>query len=460
MKESNSLHQFLYYSKWGSLFIIIGFLMQINVMAQNKSPMTFLNDEDLGFLKDLTTAVFDSSKIYPGQQIHKDFGPNNTGGILIRPGGRDCYPSFWIRDYTMSLESGLVSQEEQRHMLLLTASTQCNQTWITKNGSLVPNGAIPDHIRIDDMLPIFFPGTYSYEEQGISKYGMTPPYSDQFFFIHMAWYYIKNTLDVNVLLNEINGMCLIDRLELAFKVPPSGTNSLVYTTSGFRGVDFGFRDAQTITGHLCYPSILKYRAANEIAELYTILDKPDKASFYQNIATDIKKYIPIVFMDKRGMLKASTGKSQQGDVWSTALAVYLSVLDDDLLQKSCKILTQAYKEGTLTYKGNIRHILTTDDFDTTTAWEYSISKKNIYQNGSYWGTPTGWVCYAIAQIDLKSAQRLAKEYVDDLRETDFREGRDFGGPYECFHPESGNLQNPVYLTTVSCPYSVFKNAIE
>ena len=161
-------------------------------------------------------------------------------------------------------------------------------------------------------------------------------------------------------------------------------------------------------------------------------------------------------MDKRGLLKASTDRSQQYDVWSTALAVYLNVLDAELLHPSCETLTQAYKEKTLAFKGNIRHILTTDDFDKTTAWEYSEAKKNTYQNGAYWGTATGWVCYAIAQVDLKSAQCLAKEYVDNLRETDFRKGEEFGGPYECFHPETGNLQNPIYLTTVSCSYSVFR----
>ena len=106
-------------------------------------------------------------------------------------------------------------------------------------------------------------------------------------------------------------MALIDRLELAFKVPPAGTNQLVYTTSDFRGVDFGFRDAVEITGYLCYPSILKYRAANELADLYTILNKPNKVLFYQNIAAKIKKSIPEVFMDKRGLLKASTDRSQR-----------------------------------------------------------------------------------------------------------------------------------------------------
>jgi len=424
--------------------------------AQDNAHKKLLNKNDLEFLKKLTADVMEQSRIYPGQKASEEFGPNNTDGILIRPGGRDCYPSFWIRDYAMSLESGFVTPEEQKHMLFLTASTQCNQTWITKNGGMIPYGAIADHIRIDDILPIFYPGTFSYEDQGTGEWGIFPPYSDQFFFIHMAWYYLNSTNDKSILLEEIRGMALIDRMELAFKVPPAGTNHLVYTSADLRGVDFGFRDVMEITGYLCLPSIFKYRSANELAEMFTILGKTDKAAAYRNIAAEIKHNIPEVFMDHRGMLKASTGKSQQADVWSTALGVYLNILDGESSEKSCETLAGAYRKGTLSYKGNIRHILTTDDFDETTAWEFSLAAKNTYQNGAYWGTPTGWVCFAIAQVDLKSAKKLAREFVEDLQDTDFRKGEDFGGPYECFHPETGNLQNPVYLTTVSCPYAVFK----
>ncbi|WP_459076856.1 hypothetical protein [Arenibacter sp. M-2] len=84
-----------------------------------------------------------------------------------------------------------------------------------------------------------------------------------------------------------------------------------------------------------------------------------------------------------------------------------------------------------------------------------MAQKNTYQNGAYWGTPTGWVCYAIAKTNFKLAQKLAKEFIDDLRENDFRKGLEYGAPYECFHP-SGHRQNPLYMTTVSCPLAAFK----
>ena len=166
--------------------LLLNIIFVITLFGQAKNGTSkYLSDRDLSFLKKLTKDVMESSRIYQGKTISDEFGANNSGGVLIRPGGRDCYPAFWIRDYAMSLESGFVTKEEQKHMLQLTASKQCDQTWITKAGSMVPLGAIADHIRIDDGKPIFYPGTYDYNGQGGKTWGMVPPYGDQYFFIHI-----------------------------------------------------------------------------------------------------------------------------------------------------------------------------------------------------------------------------------------------------------------------------------
>ena len=164
------------------LFLVCG-----NIFAQNIPQKDFLSKEDFEFLKDLTKDVLESSKLYHGQRISEKHGPNNTGGILIRSGGRNAYPFFLIRDYARSLDCGSVSPEDQKHMLFLTASIQCDQTWITKGGNMVPYGAIADRVRIDDKLPIYFPRASDYIKQGhSSKFGKIPPISDQFYFIHMG----------------------------------------------------------------------------------------------------------------------------------------------------------------------------------------------------------------------------------------------------------------------------------
>jgi len=440
--------------------LFISFLCSISASLSAQNQLGLINKTDFDFLQDMTKVIIDSSRILPGQNISSSFGPNNLGITLIRPGARDAYPSFWIRDYAMSIETGFISLEEQKNMLLLTAVTQCDQTWITKGGAMVPRGAIADHIRIDDGLPIYYPGTYDYVEQGDGRFGLMPPYCDQYFFIHMAQQYISQAHDEKILLEEIKSIRLIDRLENAFTVPPSNSeNQLVYTNDSFRGVDFGFRDAIIITGNLCLSSILKYKAALELSNCFTLIHQKQKSAYYLDIAQKIKSSIGPVFQNEKGMLKSSTGKSQQADVWATALAIYYDMLDREQTTKASRALSMGYKAGSLSYHGNIRHVMTSDDFSKETMWEVSLAEKNTYQNGAYWGTPVGWVCYAMAKTDMSSAKQLAAEYIDDLKLHDFRKGGEEGAPFECF-TSNGGQQNPLYMTTVASPYIVFKKMTE
>lgn len=434
------------------LFFAILLLPCTLVHGQQKN---ILDANDLTFLEQMVKDVMEASRIYPGQKISKDFGPNQTEGILIRPGGRTSYPAFWIRDYAMSIETGYVSEKEQKHMLELTANTQSDILIRTKWGTSIPKGSIADHIRIDDGKPIYFPGTYSFENQGEKKWGMQPPFCDQFFFIQMAYFYVKSFSQTAQLTNEIKGVKLIDRLEMAYQMPPSDTRShLVQVDESNRGVDFGFRDAIYITGKLCYASLLKYQAAKQLAYLYGKMGNKSKALRYQQEANILKISINRTFIDAGGMLRASTGISAQADVWATSLAINLGVLSGQSRLKAAQYLRDAYLKGELSQKGNIRHIVKSDDFSASTAWEKSVVPVNAYQNGAYWGTPVAWVCQAIAYVDFQSAQKLAKEYIQELRQGDFRKGESYGSPWECFNDKL--TQNPVYLTSVAVPFIIFK----
>ena len=59
---------------------------------------------------------------------------------------------------------------------------------------------------------------------------------------------------------------------------------------------------------------------------------------------------------------------------------------------------------------------------------------------------------AIAKHDAQAASALFEEYFDELRTNDFRKGADFDAPYECVGVDN-HIENPVYLTTVACPYA-------
>ncbi len=413
-------------------------------------------DQAMRFLRGLTADVLEASRVYPGQSV-AGFGPNTTGGTLIRPGGRDCYPSYWIRDFAMSLECGLVSPSEIEHALLLTARCQQAADWHTSSGSLVPRGAIADHITFDGK-PIFFPGTMDYEQQG-QPWGYYPSLDDHYFFVDIAWQLIVSNDRLDLLGRQIDEIDLLTRLDWAFAVPAiDPDNQLVYCDEAQRGVSFGFTDIVVHTGYLLFCSLLRFRAAGQLAQLHELAGAEQSAQAYRTLADTAAAHIGQTFALDSGLLKASTGKSAQPDVWGSAFAVYCGLGDDQQRQTLCSALATALREGTIAWRGNIRHVPTDCDFSDHSAWEQVVGQraKNRYQNGAYWNTPTGWVCYAVAQVDEAAAQRLALDYVEELREGDFRQGEAFGAPYECIHPEDDHRQNPVYLTSTTCPLAAFR----
>ena len=359
----------------------------------------------------------------------------------------------------MSLGSGCITVDEQRHALLLTATHQQDTEWQLPSGSVVPPGAIADHISFGGK-PIFYPGTIEdYEGQGGPNWGKLPCLDDHYYFIHMATVYVRETRDTAILNSDVRGTTLLTRLERAFAVPPSRPDTgLVYADPNERGITFGFVDTVTHTGELLFCSVLKYRAAEQLRALLLQLQRREDATRYRAVAEGLKQAIARTFALPSGLLRASTGTSAQPDVWGTAFAVYVGALPPGLERKACEALRQSYREGAIAWRGMIRHVPTTADFSATTAWEKALVRKNRYQNGAYWPTATGWVCYAIAQVDREAAARLARDYVAMMREDDFRKGPDHGAPWECMHPDGNHRQNPVYMTSVTCPLAAFRRA--
>lgn len=434
-----------------------------------------LSIEQALFLSQLAADVVGACRIAPGevltgygpesQSLRRGegrwpvpaYGPNATGGALYRPGGRACYPAFWIRDYAMSLASGLITVEDRRHALLLTAHCQPLDDWRTPSRSLVPRGSVPDHITLDGK-PIYFPGTVDdYENQG-GIWGYRPPLDNQYFFVAMAWDLVFEGGSRTTLTQPVGEITLLDRLDLAFSVPDACSESgLVRCDEQTRGVSFGFTDAVIHTGDLLFCSLLRHQAARQMAQLYALAGEPSRADDYADIAETISAHLCRVFAHESGLLRASSGKSAQPDVWGSAFAVYVGALPPAEAECVCRALLDAHRRGTISYQGNIRHVPTDADYSATSAWEETLGvPHNRYQNGAYWGTPTGWVAYALAQVDPDAALELATAYITELQVNDYRRTEEVGSPLECFHPEGDYAQNPVYMTSVTCPLAAFK----
>lgn len=419
------------------------------------APPEVVSGDDLEWLRALALDTLEASRVRPGE-IVAGVGPNTSGAVLIRPGGRAAYPAFWIRDYAMSLESGVVPPEEQRHAIAVTAAHQVDQLVTLPSGSTLPAGSIPDHVSFGG-VPIYFPGILEeYDRQGGENWGMIPCLDDQFFFIHMVSRYQWPARDPALLREQFNGKPLFARLEAAYVMPPHDPETgLVRVDASNRGVNFGFFDTVCHTGDLFFCSVLKWRAAREMAELAPLADSPDRAGHYREEMERLAAALPRVFQREDGWFSGSTGSSAQPDVWGTAFAVYTGAVTGEPAQRACAVLAKALRDGTIAWEGGIRHVPTDMDYSSKSAWEKCLAAKNTYQNGAYWDTPVGWVAFAAAQADPDAAKALAGAYFQQLREDDFRKGDAFGAPWECRHAEKNHRQNPVYLTSVTAPLAAF-----
>ena len=420
-----------------------------------------LPKDDLAFLRDMTRDVVEASRVPPGSNGGGRWPLTNTCGFALITPGKDTYTAYWVRDFSMAVDSGFVTAEELRNHLLLTCKAQNGPADLAlANGLHVPAWAIPDHINYDGR-PSFYPGTYSSgHDQGAGACGRVPPIDDHYEFVHIAYTYWKVAHDVGPFSVEVNGTTVFERLERAFASPTTDPKTgLAQTTEADRAVGFGFCDGETHTGKLLFASLLRYRAAGELAELAKALGHRERVAAYRQVQKILRPNLARTFADpagKDGWLRASTGLSGQPDVWGTLFALHLGVLDRAQASAARKTVADALRRGTITLEGGVRQVPTDRDFSKTTAWERSMCAVNTYQNGGYWHTASGWLIGALWKSDRALALQVFSEMLAHLRAQDYRKGAGHGAPWEVYGPNGKGRQNAVYMASVALPYGILK----
>ena len=430
-----------------------------------------MTPDQQSFLRDLTLASIQSATIPAGstfagklpEQDGFSTPVNLLGFDAIRPGGRDCYPSIWTQDFTMSYSSGLISRASGQSHLELIASTQNGpENRLLDLEAVVPAWAIADHINLDGSA-VFFPGTYSSgSDQGGEPFGLRPPANNHFDFIWLAWLrWHEEGATAEFLLTTYAGVPLIDRLRHAFSaVETDATNGLVHTVAECRFVGIIFCDTIYMTGHLLMASLERYRAALQLAEMCaTLLDFPAE-KYYTGQARLIVNAVPQVFSalpTHGGWLRACNGISGQADVWATFYALFLGILPEELTNAALAEIRKALAAGTIELQGAFRHVPTDRDASPHTAWARGITVHNTYQNGAFWHTPTGWAVHVLRKTDPLLAEAVLDRYLAALRAEDFRKGAEFNAPWENIGREPAAFQNPVFLPSVTLPYAILTN---
>jgi hypothetical protein len=362
----------------------------------------------------------------------------------------------------MSIDSGFITAEEILNHLRLTARTQNgSECRNLKNGLQIPPFAIADHILFNG-LPVFYPGTWGTgDDQGDGGCGHLPPVDDHYEFVHIAYYLMVLTGKIDFLNEVIDGRTILERLTLAFESPESDKETgMVTTRTGRRAVGFGFCDTIHLAGAMLFPSILRYRAAAELAAITEKIGDKAASKKYLHIGDQIRKNLPQVFKDPEageGWLIAATECCRQPDVWGTIYAIYMNLLEGEVEAKALKTILDRITDGSIICEGALRHVPVGRDYSSQSAWEKTLGIPiNQYQNGAFWHTPIGWLIAVLAKHNPKLANKIFKEYIASLKADDFRKDETHGSPWECFYRPANWQQNPVYMASVALPYSALK----
>jgi len=365
------------------------------------------------------------------------------------PGGDDKYPAFWIRDAVMQCRSGFVSREEMERMLNITLFYQNGpQLRELENGLRVLPWAIADHIilpglgikEFQETHPVgavFYPGSYSSgNNQGTGDYGNRPADDDIYEAIELTRLIIEQCPegDVAGFLNRIvAGESVIDRLHNGFQAMPVDENSGLCRNRPEDWSASNFHDALRPMGLIALTSVLRFRAAVTMERFYCLLENKTLAEAYDQTAQKIADSVSTRLLQENAWIHLATEVDRQPDVWATAMAVYYGLLSEELCEKTCRAMLEAYQDGlTVNYSGYLRHTLTTADvIPGAQVWEHGTfgGQYGTYQGGGYWPQPLGYYVHALGRVDETAAIKLAETFIRHTRQLEQE-----GAPFEWINP--------------------------
>ena len=386
--------------------------------------------------------------------VETRFGGEEKTSRLLLPCGDLKYPSFWVRDCVMSCLSGLVDDDAVREYLEGFASYGQNgpETRRLKNGLEVPPWAVCDHLNYNGR-PVWYPGTYADgEDQGDGSFGVLPPLDDNYWFVLLAAWYVNRSGDREILRKTFSGVTLIERLGRAwegYSVDPE--TELCFSEDARYAVDWGFTDTVQKSGKLLFSSVQRFHAGHALGMLLDDCGQRRRAREVLSRTERLRRSIVEAFsVPGQGWLRSSTGICGQNDVWGTLFALWCGVPDEDLSRRIVRDAAEAYRNGTdAVLHGYVRHVRKRDDARPgISAWERVAGEEayDVYQNGAYWATPSGWLFWALWKAEPELALEAAEAF---CRHTEER--LETGAPYEWING-AGEHSGSLYGTSAALPY--------
>ena len=318
-------------------------------------------------------------------QLRASAVPMNDGTTAFPPQAGAGYGAFWLRDYAYMLE-GCPEAFSDREVI------DAYQTFI---GGMTPEGVCVDCIKFDG-TPIYKPG--------FGTMGVNPVADGSQFTVDVAYHTYQKTQDISLIETTI------DRLEDAMAaIPTNPTTGLVHIVPGSpqERCPYGFTDTIPKQGDVLFSSLLYFQAAKQMAELHSALgNTADRTRWVQEtiqIGTNIRDTF---WNPSTGLFDAATVQCDQPDIWGSAFAVYLNVADVNQVDSIANYFQNNY--GEIVQRGQIRHL------PGGMYWE-GAGGQDRYQNGAYWGTPSGWFVYTLDKVNSSLADQTILDLVNDLQ---------------------------------------------
>jgi hypothetical protein len=196
---------------------------------------------------------------------------------------------------------------------------------------------------------------------------------------------------------------------------PYSQQGLVYNDPANPHSPYGFTDCIAKTGELFMESLLCWRAFRAMESMSRLYGRGDTVRYVRQAAA-IEQSVGVLFDEESGMFLAATEDCRQIDIWGNAYMLYIGFpCGADRSKRVVRWLLENI--ASYIYEGQIRHL------PAGQYWERMLANlsKEIYQNGAYWATATGWIIWSIADENPELAADIFAQAVRYCLENGFYE---------------------------------------
>ncbi len=197
-------------------------------------------------------------------------------------------------------------------------------------------------------------------------------------------------------------------------VSASFKDDLVWTVTPTNG--YGFTDSILKSGHHLFDSVLHAQVLGQLADMSKHFSCGDAAPARAVRARIVSALAgPLLWNESSGMFRPSSGNNAHlTDVWGSALAVDTGSVTGERAARIVEWFGAHWTE--VVQDGQVKHLGIGEHWAQHAFWEY-----DVYQNGGFWGTPSGWVLPVIARNDSAVAEQLVRDAINDCRRNGINE---------------------------------------